>query len=280
MRVMQVPVLAPSGFYNMAYAEWGDPASDRVLVCVHGLTRNRRDFDFLAQALSDRWRVICPDIPGRGDSDYLDNKADYAIPNYIAICAALIARLGVAEVAWLGTSMGGIIGMGLASRPNTPIKRLVVNDIGPFVPGAALKRIGGYVGADVRFADRDHAEAALRASMVSFGIKRDDHWRYVTEISTQPDGEGRLRLRYDPGVAQIFTANMEDIAFWPLWDAITCPVMIVHGVNSDILTAETAAEMTTRGPKARRLEIRDCGHAPMLWEGAEIAAVRAFLEAG
>ncbi len=269
--------LGPNGFHRIAYTEWGDPANRRVLVCLHGLTRNSRDFEPLAQALAEEWRVICPDMPGRGDSEWLPAKADYNYHLYQSDCAALIARLDVDQVDWLGTSMGGVIGMALASRMGAPIRRLILNDIGPFVPGAALQRIAAFLGSDPRFRSLAEAEAALRKSMTTFGIRQPEHWRFVTEVSTEPAENGTYRLRYDPGIADTFKAALDDASFWPLWDNIRCPVLVLRGTESDLLLPETADEMTRRGPKADVVEIPACGHAPMLLEDEQITLVRDWL---
>jgi pimeloyl-ACP methyl ester carboxylesterase len=263
----------------MVYQEWGNPASADVLVCAHGLTRNRHDFDPLAERMAaDGWRVVTFDMPGRGDSEYLPEPAQYNIANYLPICAALLARLDVDDVAWLGTSMGGIVGMGLASKPDSPIKRLVLNDVGPFIPSAGLKRIGHHVGADPRFDSYSAVEHMLRSTMAGFGVKHDAHWRYLAEIAVEPDGAGRLRLRYDPGIAQVYHVSLEDIEFWPVWDAIQCPVMVLRGVDSDILLREVATDMADRGPRAKVIEIDGCGHAPLLFENDQIDLVRAWLD--
>jgi pimeloyl-ACP methyl ester carboxylesterase len=277
-RQRYLSVLGPRGFYRLAYAEWGDRNNPRVLVCVHGLTRLGRDFDELAQALSSHYRVVCPDMPGRGESDWFQHKMDYGPANYVAACAALIARLGVEKVDWLGTSMGGIIGMTMASLPNAPIKRMIVNDVGPFIPKAALERIASYTGADPRFADLAEAELTLRRLAAPFGIQRDEHWRRFTAISTRPDGSGKLKLHYDPGIAMPFKEGpIADAAFWPVWDAIKCPVLVLRGAESDLLLAQTAKEMTERGPKAKVIEVPGCGHAPALMEESQIALVRDWL---
>ena len=278
-RQRKMTVLGPRGFYRLAYVEWGDPDNPRVLLCVHGLTRNGRDFDRIASALADRWRVVCPDVPGRGESDWWEFKTDYGNPNYVPACAALIARLGVEKVDWLGTSMGGIIGMLTASMPQAPIARLIVNDVGPFIPKAAVERIATYVGADPRFADLDEAERMYRQIAAPFGIKRDEDWRFLARISTRPAEEGKLRLHYDPGIAIPFkAAPIADLAFWPVWDAIKCPVLTLRGVESDLLLPETAEEMTRRGPKAELAVVPGCGHAPALMEEDQIGIVRNWLE--
>jgi len=273
-----VKVLGPRGFYRLAYVEWGASDNPRVLVCVHGLTRLGRDFDDVARALSGSYRVICPDMPGRGESDWFEHKMDYATPNYVAACATLIARLGVDTVDWLGTSMGGIVGMTMASLPNAPIKRMVINDVGPFIPKSALERIASYTGADPRFADFAEAEATIRKLAAPFGIRRDEHWQRLTRISTRPAGNGKLRLHYDPGIAIPFKAGpITDAAFWPVWDSIKCRVLVLRGAESDLLTAATAKEMTERGPKAELVEIPGCGHAPALMEEDQIAVIRNWL---
>lgn len=277
-RQHRVPALGPHGFYRLAYVEWGDPRNPRVLVCVHGLTRNARDFDYLARALAGDYRVVCADMPGRGESDWWDYKTDYSNPNYVPACAALIARLGVEQVDWLGTSMGGIIGMLMASTPNSPIARLIVNDVGPVVPKAALERIATYTGADPRFASIDEAEQLFRQIAAPFGIKKDEDWRFLAKISTRPAEGGKLRLHYDPGIAIPFkAAPITDWTFWPVWDAIKAPTLVLRGAESDLLLADTATEMTKRGPKADLAVIQGCGHAPALMEPDQVAVISGWL---
>ncbi len=171
----------------MAYAEWGAAEAARVVLCVHGLTRSGRDFDRLAAALAaSGCRVVCPDVVGRGSSDWLEDPAGYAYPQYLADMTALIARLDVEAVDWVGTSMGGLIGMMLAAQPGTPIRRLVINDIGPFIPKAALARIGDYLGQDQSFADLEAAEAHLRTVHAPFGPLTDAQWEHLTLHSVRP----------------------------------------------------------------------------------------------
>lgn len=273
-----VSILGPRGFYRLAYREWGSASNTRVLVCVHGLTRLGRDFDHLARALAGDYRVICPDMPGRGDSDWFEHKMDYQPPNYVAACAALIARLGVERVDWLGTSMGGIVGMEMAAMPNAPIARMIINDIGPVVPKAAIERIVSYTGSDPRFNTVAEVEAMYRKNAAPFGIKRDDHWRHLTEISIRPAAQGKLKLHYDPGIVIPFKSSpIADVVSWPVWEAIKCPVLVLRGADSDLLLAHTAKEMTERGPKAELIEIPGCGHAPALMEDDQIAIVRDWL---
>ncbi|MCP5372793.1 MAG: alpha/beta hydrolase [Hyphomicrobiales bacterium] len=272
--------LGPAGFHRVAYTEWGgaaDSAGD--LICVHGLARNGRDFDTLAAGLADRYRVACPDLPGRGASDWLPVPEHYGLPLYMGDMAALIARLGGRQVDWVGTSLGGLIGMSLAAQPNSPIRRLVINDIGPFVPQAGLQRIGAYVGADPVFADMDALEARLRDVCAPFGPLTDAQWRHLATHGGRRDGEGRLRLHYDPAIAWPYKngAEIQDISLWPVWDAVQCPVLVLHGRESDVLLAETAQEMTRRGPMADLVELDGIGHAPALMDPDQVRAVRDWL---
>jgi pimeloyl-ACP methyl ester carboxylesterase len=277
MRQLSIRSLGPHGFHQVNYYEWGDPGNPRVLLCAHGLTRNARDFDTLAAALADRYRVVCPDIVGRGLSDWLPHKEDYAYPIYCADMAALIARTGANQLDWLGTSMGGMIGMALASQPGNPIRRLIVNDVGPFIPKASLDRIGVYVGMAPTFADFAEAEKYVRAVSAPFGPLTDAQWRHLTETSIKKEGEG-YAFRYDPGIAANFRLVSGDVSLWPMWDAVACPTLILRGGESDLLPEQTAREMTSRGPKARVVEFSGIGHAPMLMSPDQIEAVRAFLE--
>lgn len=267
------------GFHHIAYTEWGNPANPNVLVCVHGLTRCGRDFDSLAAALADKWRVVCPDLPGRGDSEWLAVKSGYVPPTYCADMASLIARLGTETVVWFGTSLGGIVGTALAAQPGTPLRGLAVNDIGPFVPGSGLQRIATLVGTDPRFATLAEAEAYIRKAMATFGVTKAEDWRHLTAISTRPDAGGGYRLHYDPGIAEAFRGTAyEDIDFWSLWDQVTCPTLAIRGESSDILSPEVAVLMTKRGPKAKLVEFQGCGHAPALLDAGQIASVRDWLD--
>jgi len=265
----------------MAYTEWGDPGNPRVLICVHGLTRCSRDFDFLAQALADEYRVVCPDVVGRGCSDWLKVKSLYGMPQYVADMVTLIARLDVEEVHWLGTSMGGLIGMGLAVQENTPITRLVLNDVGPVVTAASLKRIGEYVGRDPRFDTIEEAEQFVRAVSATFGEFSDAQWRHLTEHVVRSAADGKIEFRYDPGIAEPFRQAMgdggKDIELWPFYDAIRCPTLVVRGALSDLLLPATVAQMAQRGPRASCVEIANVGHAPMFMEPAQVEVVRRFL---
>lgn len=280
-RQRRVQCMGPHGLHHMAYAEWGDPDNPAVLICVHGLTRNGRDFDFLARALAERYRVVCPDVAGRGLSDWLAVKDDYAIPTYAADMVTLIARLGVERVHWVGTSMGGLIGMLLASLPGTPVTRLVLNDVGPVVTAASIARIAEYVGQDPVFADLAAAEAYIRAVSLPFGALSDEEWRHLTVHSVKP-AEGGCQFRYDPGVAEPFRKSplVEDVSLWDLYDRIGCPTLVLRGAESDLLLADTVAEMGRRGPRAGVVEVPAVGHAPMLMNPSQIRLVADFLLAG
>lgn len=270
--------LGLKGFHHMAYVKWREPGADGVpTICVHGLTRNGRDFDALAQALAATGPVLCPDVVGRGKSDWLRDPNFYAVPYYAADIASLIARLGVEQVNYVGTSMGGMIGMAIASQPGSPIRRLVLNDIGPLVPKASLERIAGYVGNLQRFDSVKALEQYLRTIHAPFGPLTDAQWAHMAEYSHRKTEDGGYTLSYDPGIAVPMQGAINDVVLWPLYDQITCPTLVIRGVTSDLLLPETAAEMAQRGPKAEIYEVAGCGHAPALMAEDQIARVKAFL---
>jgi len=264
----------------MAYVAWGDGEATSNVVCVHGLTRNGRDFDGLASKLAENSRVVCPDIVGRGKSDWLRDAGQYQTPQYMADMASLIARMDVGWVDWVGTSMGGLIGMALAAMPETPIRRLVLNDVGPFVPKAALERIAAYCGKAPEFPDTGALEAYLRDVHASFGSLTDEQWRHLAMHGGRETEDG-VSLAYDPGIAVPFEAvqPMTDVDLWSVWDAIRCPVLVLRGETSDLLSKETATEMAARGPKATIVEIGGCGHAPALMAEDQIEIVNDWLAA-
>jgi pimeloyl-ACP methyl ester carboxylesterase len=282
MREGKVKCLSAAGFHRMAYVEWGDAANPKVLVCVHGLTRCGRDFDFLAQALADDYRVICPDVVGRGRSDWLRDKSLYDLPQYCADMTTLLARLNVETVDWLGTSMGGLIGMALASQPESPIARLVLNDVGPVIAAVSLARIGDYLGKAPRFDSIEQAEAFVRFVSATFGSFTDAQWRHLTVHVTRTAHDGKVEFVYDPGIAQRFQqmqadSGDKDIELWPLYDGIRCPTLLLRGATSDLLTHDAALQMSERGPRAKLIEVPGVGHAPMLMDGRQVAPVREFL---
>jgi len=265
----------------MAYTEWGKSDNPRALICVHGLTRNGRDFDYLAEALSDEYRVVCPDVVGRGRSDWLGVKSDYDLPLYASDMVTLIARLNVDSVSWLGTSMGGLIGMVLANLPRTPISRLILNDVGPDISGAALRRIGTYVGRAPKFASMAEAEAWIRETCAPFGKLSAEQWRMLTRYSVRPV-EGGFTAIYDPGLGDAFrnAPVIGDVDMWETYNAIRCPTLVIRGAESDLLPKATMQKMTERGPKAQAIEIPGIGHAPVFMDDRQVALVRDFLNGG
>ena len=271
-----VSCLSSSGFHRIHYTEWGDTSNPRVLVCVHGLTRCCRDFDTLANALSRHYRVICPDIVGRGESDWLANKANYVYPQYLNDMATLLARIGADSVHWLGTSMGGIIGMLLAAQPGSPISRMVVNDVGSFIPKSALERIAMYVGKIPPFPSIEAAVEAVRATS-PFGPLSDTEWRVLTLPLIRQNADGGWDFRYDPGIGDAFrAAPIIDVDLLPYWNAIACPVLVTRGAESDLLLKSTFEAMCKKS-NVRGIEFAHVGHAPMLQHADQIDAVKDFL---
>jgi len=277
---------SPAGLHRVAYKEWGDPQNPKVLVCVHGVTRVGDDFDHLARALCDRYRVICPDIVGRGRSERLRDPSHYVIPQYVADMVTLIARVtapgDAREVHWLGTSMGGLIGMVLASLEGTPISRMLVNDIGPVLDQGAMQRIGEYIGQDIRFPSFEAGAQYVKAVSMSFGPHTEEEWFKLSSDVLRQEPDGQWVRHYDLGLAQPFKAITperaagEEAQLWAAWDAIRCPTLLVRGQQSDLLSRETAAEMTARGPKPRLVEIPGVGHAPTFIQESQIAIAREF----
>ena len=268
-----------AGPRHMAYIEWGEPDA-KVLVCVHGLTRCARDFDFLAPEMARRgYRVICPDVAGRGDSGWLKDPMDYAVPTYTKDMLMLMAHLKLESVHWLGTSLGGLIGMAVAAMPESPVHRLVLNDVGPVLTVAALQRIGTYVGKWPPLPTIEAAEQFVRAVSASFGPHSDAEWRFLTEHVVRRNADGSLRMHYDPAIAVPFNAEMptKDVELWKFYDEIRCPTLVLRGEQSDLLTRETVAQMVARGPRAKAVEIPGVGHAPTLIHADQIAIVRDFL---
>jgi len=283
LRRRSVLCASPKGLHRMAYVEWGDPRNRDVLVCVHGLTRSGRDFDELARALCGRYRVVCPDLAGRGDSDKLADPALYGVPQYLADMVTLIARLDCEALDWVGTSLGGLVGMALAAQPGNPVKKLVLNDVGPAVSRASLDRIATYVGTAPQFATFEKAVEYVRTVSAPFGPHSDAEWRTLTERWVRRLADGTWEPSYDPRIALAYRASLPekgDIELWPLYDAIRCPTLVLRGAQSDLLARETTAAMAQRGPKARVVEIEGVGHAPTLMHADQIAIVRDFLLAG
>lgn len=273
---------SPAGLHRIAYREWGDARNRDVLVCVHGLTRSSRDFDELARTLCGQFRIVCPDVAGRGDSDRLADAKLYTWTQYVADMVTLLARLDVESVNWLGTSMGGFVGMALAAQAGSPVKKLVLNDAAPVIGKAALERIGAYLGQAHSFASLEEAEQYVRAIAAPFGPHTDAQWRFLAETWVRRNEDGSWRPHYDTRIAEAYRATMpdKDLELWHLYDAVRCPTLLVRGELSDVVSRQAAAEMTRRGPKARVAEIRGVGHAPTLLQPDQIALVRDFLLEG
>lgn len=280
--------------HRMAYWEWnatGNPHHPHVVVCVHGLTRQGRDFDTLARALASHVRVVCPDVSGRGESDWLADPQGYQVPNYAADMLALLQHLSaqsaIETLDWVGTSLGGLIGMVIASLPlgviPTPIRRLVLNDVGPVIEWSALQRIGTYLGAPARFNSVEEAASALWMLSASFGPHSPQVWRDLTRPMLRETEEGSFRLHYDPAIARVFkamtaeTARAGEAALWQAYDAIEATTLLLRGADSDLLSLETALAMTDRGPRAQLIEFQGVGHAPTLIAADQISAVAQFL---
>jgi pimeloyl-ACP methyl ester carboxylesterase len=276
MRELHCLGLSAAGFHKIAYNDWGHPGNQRVLICAHGLTRNARDFDDLASSLYDQYRVICFDAVGRGRSDWLTNKADYAYPQYAADANALIARTGAPIVDWVGTSMGGILGMMLAAMPNSPIRRLVINDVGSMVPKASLERIGAYVGKSMEF---DNEEALVNSvkALSPFGPLSETQWTHVATSGARRLEGGRWQFSYDPGIAlNLSQALTNDIDLSAFWNNVKCPVLLTRGAESDLLLPETFKAMCERS-NVKGIEFQGVGHAPMFMDAGQIRVVREFL---
>jgi pimeloyl-ACP methyl ester carboxylesterase len=289
----------PEGQHRMAFWRWGDAQAPRVVVCVHGLTRQGRDFDRLAQALvaqsPEPLQVICPDVAGRGRSDWLDKPIHYQIPQYAADMLVLLAQiqsqrgadLALQSLDWVGTSMGGLVGMVLAGQPGlpmpTPIRRLVLNDVGPAISWPSVQRMQTYVGQYGQYPDLDAAAAELKALSVGFGPVPADLWREMSSHMTRPGDHGHLTLHYDPAIGVPIRAMTPEAAtageamLWTLYDQIQAQTLLIRGQDSDLLTLQTALAMTQRGPRAQLETWPGFGHAPTLTGDDEIAVVTRFL---
>ncbi|WP_213954733.1 alpha/beta hydrolase [Variovorax sp. dw_954] len=283
-RIRQLSVLGRGGFRKLSYAEWGPAKATRTVICMHGVSRTGRDFDVLAQALAaEGVRVVAPDLPGRGRSEWLANPAHYTDRAYTSALSTLIARLDVEQVDWIGTSLGGHIGMMLASESSTPIRRLVLNDFGARVSARALRRIGVYLGKRWRFESVDELEAHLRDIHAPFGKLTDEQWRHLARHSAAPDLAGGFRFHFDPAIGMRFAIPIYlDVVLWQLWDKIDCPVLLLRGEDSDLLSQSTTRDMLNRGPAAMAgqvtvVEVPECGHAPALMDAAQIAVIKDFL---
>jgi pimeloyl-ACP methyl ester carboxylesterase len=269
--------LTNRGFHHVAYNEWGRKDRAQTVICVHGLTRNSRDFDTLAHALEQDRRVVCPDIVGRGRSDWLADKQQYTFATYCGDMVALMARLGNETFDWVGTSMGGFIGMFLAAQPNSPIRRLVINDAGAFVPKSAPQRMLEYVGIEQSFESLAEAEQYFRRIYSTFGTLTDAQWAELTRHSVRRRLEDRAyTLTYDPDVVAPMR-NPQDLNLWPVWEEIRCPVLLLRGAESDVLTRDVVDRMLKRGPKTELVEFPGVGHAPALRDPQHIEVIKRWL---
>ncbi len=286
-RIKSVQCMSPAGLHQMSYKEWGDAANPRVLVCVHGVTRVGDDFDNLARALAGHYRVVAPDVVGRGRSGRLANPQLYRVPQYVSDMVTLIARItegtGNDGVDWFGTSMGGLIGLALASLPGTPVRKLVLNDIGPTLDPAALLRIGDYIGQELRFPTYEAAAQFVREVSQSFGEHTEAEWDKLARDVLRQEADGQWVRHYDMGLALPFrsatpeSTRADEAMLWAAYDAIRCPTLLVRGEHSDLLSRATAASMTARGPHAQLVEIPNVGHAPTFIHDDQIAVARQFL---
>jgi len=269
--------LSPAGFHRIRYLEWGTNDGRPTVLCVHGLTRNAHDFDRLAERLARRYRVISVDVVGRGGSEWLKDPVHYTYAQYQADLTALIARLEVERVHWIGTSMGGLIGMFMAAAPNAPLASLFVNDVGPIIPKDALQRIADYVGLENRFSSLESFERNMRKVHAPFGPLTDDEWAHLVRYGHRILPDGTFGLAYDPAIANSFKTFVADVDLWAFWDRVAIPTFVFRGAESDILSASTAAEMTRRGPRARIVDLPGIGHAPALMAEDQIALIEGWL---
>jgi pimeloyl-ACP methyl ester carboxylesterase len=280
-RTGSVRGLSRRSFHRIAFTDWGPAVSDLPVLCVHGLTRNGRDFDHLATALASKGRrVICPDLPGRGQSERLKDSSDYVLPQYCSDMTALIAALGAVEIDWVGTSLGGLIGIVLAALPGSPIRRMVINDIGPYLPWAGLLRLGANLNEIPKgFQTIREAELYFRRVLAPFGELEDEHWRHLTVHSVvwKPERQHYESL-CDPNIAHAFRNPWHySVDLWKYWDAIDIPILVVRGQTSDLLPEDILADMLRRNRNATARTVQNCGHAPALIAPDQIGVVEAFL---
>jgi pimeloyl-ACP methyl ester carboxylesterase len=280
MNKQSVKWLDESGFHSLAYYEWGDSSNQNVIICAHGLTRNGRDFDYLAQRLQKDYRVICPDFPGRGESDWLEIKSNYDYSYYLQAFSTLIARLNCQQLTWLGTSMGGMTGMLMAATPNNPINRLILNDIGPYIPAEAISAIAKYVGKQTEFSSIKALKEYLKGIHSGFGELTDAEWQHLADHSYRTLKNGHLALAYDPEIIRPFKAQVDkgvDISLWSIWHAVSCPVLILRGLESPLLSRATADRMCQHR-ETTLIEIANTGHAPALMAAEQIELIYNWLK--
>jgi pimeloyl-ACP methyl ester carboxylesterase len=273
--------LSTSGFHKIAYTDWGPPDAETTVVCVHGLTRQARDFDYLASALAALgYRVVCPDLAGRGRSDWLPSMLDYVFPQYCADMATLLATLGSKKIHWIGTSLGGLIGMVLAGMSASPVSALVVNDIGPDVPTSAVARVGFRIAGDPRsFASIEEAERYNRKTFAACGALTDEQWRHFTVHALRHDeAANRYIPVMDPKVGTAYGwLWYYQMTLWQYWEKINVPILAIRGAQSDFVPERLLREMKRRAPQMTSHEVAGAGHMPMLMSAEEIGVISTFL---
>ena len=283
---LTLPNLEGNGSHRVSFLDWGDSTADQVVVCVHGLTRNAHDFDVLAQALSPRCRVLAIDMAGRGDSEWLSTPALYNYATYMTDCLAILDNFHLRTVDWVGTSLGGIVGMMIAAFHPGRIGRMVLNDIGAFTPAAGLKRIIDYVASTPSsFATEDEAKAKLRDIFASFGVQENE-WPHLFAHSIKPKDGGGFRFNFAPAILEPLRAETKDftqvadVDLSELWEGISIPTLILRGSESDILETESVSAMRAKNLKCQAIEIPGVGHAPTLMSPPQIAPIVSFLQGG
>lgn len=277
-RLSSVQCVSRHGFHKVAYRDWGDQHAQDCLVCVHGLTRNARDFDRLAEHLSLKMRVICADLAGRGQSDWLNDSSDYHLLQYNMDMTTLLARTSLPQVDWLGTSLGGLIGISLAGMEGSPIRRLIINDVAPEIPYAALRRITSYVETQTEFGTLGEVEAHLRETLSPFAPMTDDDWAMMAKTSVFETATG-FHQHHDPGIISNFRRYFMFMHFniWKYWDAISCPVLVLRGTESDFLTERLRDQMTERLSNVSVIEFEGVGHVPTLNSVEQISVIQEWL---
>jgi len=279
MKTQYVTSCSTGGLHQLAYTDWGNKENPDILICSHGLTRNKHDFDALARKLSSKRRVICFDLPGRGESDWLNNKLAYDYNQYTVDALMVIARTGAKKVDWLGTSMGGLLGMALASLENSPIKTLILNDVGPFIPKTALMRIADYVGKLPYFDTANELEGYIRTIYAGFGKLTNEQWKHLLRYGQRRLDNGQVTLNYDPDISLAFSNKpLEDIDLWPVWNSIQQRTLIIRGENSDLLEQSTAEKMIASHANSELLEILNTAHSPALMNDTDIGLIEHWLD--
>jgi len=270
--------LSAEGFHRLSYREWGRKTAKHTVVCVHGLTRLSRDFDPLAEELAKDYRVICPDVVGRGNSGWLKDHRNYNFLQYCADMNALLARIEVDKVHWVGTSMGGLIGLMLSAVEGTPVRSLILNDVGPELRHSELLRLGGYVGRSTSFESFETLVDYESSTYSGFGDLTREQWEHMARYSSR-EQDGQYVLHYDPKLGDAFRSSYSFMHFnlWKYWNTIQCPVMTFRGERSSFLTPATVRKMQERGPGTQYVEVPNVGHAPLLWNRSEMQAVKTFI---